>query len=240
MALRHRRVPFHLRPVVERGLDHLECMGVIKKVTGPTTWVSPLVIAPKPKQPGAVRLCVDMRLPNKAIHREQHITPTIDEIVTDLNGAKWFSKIYLNSGYHQLELDEASRYITTFSTHVGLRRYRRLNFGISSAAEVFQEAIRETLSGLVGVLNVSDDILIYSATLEEHHARLRATLQRLSDNGLTLHRKKCAFYTNAVEFFGYHFSNKGLQVDPKEVEAIRSASVPKNATEVKSFLGMAT
>ena len=131
-----------------------------------------------------------MRLPNKAIHRERHITPTIDEIVTDLNGAKWFSKIDLNTGYHQLELEEANRYITTFSTHIGLRRYRRLNFGISSAAEVFQEAIRETLSGLIGVLNVSDDILIYSATLDDHHTRRRATLQRLSDNGLTLHRKK--------------------------------------------------
>ena len=118
---------------------------------------------------------MEMRLPNKAINRERHITPTIDKIVTDLNGACWFSKIDLNTGYHQLELEEASRYITTFSTHICLRRYRRLNFGISSAAEVFQEAIRETLSGLVGVINVSDDVLIYSATLEEHHKRFRRT-----------------------------------------------------------------
>ena len=113
-ALRYRRVPFQLRPVVEKELDHLEQMGVIEKVTGPTPWVSPLVVAPKPKQLEDIRLCVDMRLPNRAIHRERHITPTIDEIITDLNGARWFSKIDLNSGYHQLELDEASRYITTF------------------------------------------------------------------------------------------------------------------------------
>ena len=154
-----------------------------------------------------------MRLPNKAKHRERHITPTIDEIVSNLNGARWFSKIDLNSSYHQLELDEASKYITTFSTHIGLRRYRHLSFGISSAAEVFQETIRETLSGLIGVLNVSNDILIYSSSLEEHHARLRATLQRLADR-LTLHRNKCAFYANSLEFFGYHFSSDRLQVDP--------------------------
>ena len=139
-----------------------------------------------------------------------------------------------------MELEESSRYITTLSTHVGLRRYRRLNFGISSAAEVFQDVIRETLSGLIGMLNLSDDILIHSATLEDHHARLRATLQRLAENDLTLHRNKCEFYTNSVEFFEYNFSSEGLQVDPKKVEAIRSASVPKNASEVQSFLGMAT
>ena len=78
VALRHRRVPFHLRPAVEKELEQLEKLGVIERVSGPTPWVSPLVIAPKPKQPGAIRLCVDLRLPNKAISRERYITPTID------------------------------------------------------------------------------------------------------------------------------------------------------------------
>ncbi|XP_078514471.1 uncharacterized protein LOC144773375 [Lissotriton helveticus] len=105
-------------------------------------------IAQKPKQPRAIRLCIDMRLPNKAIRRECHITPTMDDIITDVNGSKWFSKIDLNAGYHQLQLSEESRYIITFSTHLELWRYKRLNFGISSAAEVFQNTIREMLSGL--------------------------------------------------------------------------------------------
>ncbi|KAJ1119863.1 hypothetical protein NDU88_008048 [Pleurodeles waltl] len=240
VALRHRRVPFHLRPVVEEELRLLEEQGVIEKVDGPTPWVSPLVIAPKPKQPGAIRLCVDMRLPNKAIKRERHITPTMDDIIADLNGAQWFSKLDLNAGYHQLELDPESRNITTFSTHVGLRRYKRLSFGVSSAAEVFQNAIRETLSGLPGVINLSDDILIYSKTREEHHRHLRSMLKRLMEAGLTLHKKKCAFYQNSVEFFGYVFSKDGLQVDPRKAEAIRQAAVPQNPTEVRSFLGMAT
>ncbi|KAJ1109821.1 hypothetical protein NDU88_007179 [Pleurodeles waltl] len=145
VALRHRRVPFHLRPAVEKELQLLEDQGVIEKVEGPTPWVSPLVIAPKPKQPGAIRLCVDMRIPNKAIKRERHITPTMDDIIADLNGAEWFSKLDLNAGYHQLELDPASRNITTFSKHVGLRRYKRLSSGVSLATEVFQNVIRETL-----------------------------------------------------------------------------------------------
>ena len=69
--------------------------------------------------------------------------------------------------------------------------------------------------------------------------RLRATLQRLAESGLMLHRKKCVFYSDSIEFFGYLFSGKGLQVDPKKVEAIHAATVPQNPTDVRSFLGMA-
>ena len=86
-----------------------------------------------------------MRRPNEAIRRERHLTPTVDDILADLNGAKIFSKLDLNAGYHQIELHPDSRYMTTFTTHVGLRGYKRLNFGISSAAEIFQNTIRETL-----------------------------------------------------------------------------------------------
>ncbi len=93
---------------------------VIEKVEGePTPWVSPIVTPPK-KEPGSIRVCVDMRSANEAILRERHQTPTLDEVITDLNGAQVFSKIDLRSGYHQLEIDPDCRYITTFSTHVGL------------------------------------------------------------------------------------------------------------------------
>ena len=67
---------------------------------------------------------------NKAIAREAHLKPTIDEIIHDLDGASVFSTVDLNQGYHQLELHPDSRHITTFSTHTGLFRYKRLRFGI--------------------------------------------------------------------------------------------------------------
>ncbi len=80
-----RRIPFHLRKQVSEELDNLESQGIIEKVDGPTTWVSPLVIAPKKN--GSVRLCVDMRMPNKAILRERHPSPMVDDLVHNLNGA---------------------------------------------------------------------------------------------------------------------------------------------------------
>ena len=71
VALRHRRIAFHLRPKVEAELKKLEEAAIIEKVEGPTPWVSPILVTRKPKQPGEVRLCVDMRLPNVSIKRER-------------------------------------------------------------------------------------------------------------------------------------------------------------------------
>ena len=76
-----------MRKKVEQELEKLEEQGIIERVSGPTPWVSPIVVAPKPKNPDKVRICVDMRLPNTAIQRERHITPTVDDLIHDLNGA---------------------------------------------------------------------------------------------------------------------------------------------------------
>ena len=65
--------------------------------------------------------------------------PTIDDLIADLNGATHFSTLDLSSGYHQLELAPESRFVTTFSIHVGLKRYKRLPFAIYAASEIFQE-----------------------------------------------------------------------------------------------------
>lgn len=157
----HRRVPFHIRQRVEHELQKLEDNDIIETVTGPTPWVSPIVTPPKPKNLNEVRICVDMRQANTAIQRERHLTPTMDDVIHELNGATVFSKLDLRAGYHQLELHPDSRYITTFSTHKGLRRYKRLNFGISSAAEVFQNVICQALQGIEGVKNLSDDIIVH-------------------------------------------------------------------------------
>ncbi|XP_064469901.1 uncharacterized protein K02A2.6-like [Ornithodoros turicata] len=70
-----------------------------------------------------------------------------------------FSKLDLNDGYHQLLLKEDCRHITTFATHMGLYRYKWLNFGINAAAELFQNTVRQVLAGIPGVKNISDDIL---------------------------------------------------------------------------------
>lgn len=151
-----------------------------------------------------------MKMPNKAIMRERHLTPTVDEIITQLNGSKMFSKIDLKDGYHQLTLDQDSRYITTFSTHIGLFRYKRLSFGINSAAEIFQNTIRQVLQNINGVINISDDILIYGKTKQDHDVALEQVLETLKQSNLTINKRKCIFSTSRVKFFGYVFSEEGV------------------------------
>ena len=104
--------------------------------------MSPIVVVPKKT---GIRICVDMRAANQAIERERHPVPTVEDLIVDLNGPTVFSKIDLNQGYHQLELEENSRGITTFATLIGLFRYKRLTFGVNSAAKIFQKSIEEVL-----------------------------------------------------------------------------------------------
>ena len=132
----HHRIPFHVTKDVEKELERLESLGIIEKVTGPTPRVSPILVVPRSS--GQVRLCVDMQEADKAVKREKHLMATIDYLVADLNGGTVFSKLDLSSGYRQLELEPESPHIATFSTQIGLRRYKHLLFGINAASEIFQ------------------------------------------------------------------------------------------------------
>ena len=233
-----RRIPFHMREKVEQEIHRLEQQDVIEKVDGPTPWVSNIVVAPKPNAPDQIRLCVDMRKANQALKRERHIVPTTDDIILELNGSQVFSKVDFNKGFHQLELSEESRNMTVFASHVGLYRYKRLNFGVSVAPEIFQNEIRQVLTGLEGTLNISDDIIIHASNREEHDRRLEALLQRLQDKNLTLNRQKCEFGKTSIKFYGYVFSDQGISPDPNKIKAIQNMPEPKTAGELRSFLGM--
>ena len=164
--------------------------------------------------------------------------PTIDDLIADLNSATHFSTLDLSAGYHQLELSPKSRFIPSFSTHVGLRRYKRLPFGIKAASEIFQESIKELLTSLPGCNNISDDIIVFGKGKDEHDRNFRDVLQRLHDNSLRLNKDKCLFCKSEVSFYGHIFSSSGIKPDPKKVETIHNASPLQNATDVKSLLGM--
>ena len=168
VAQPHRRIPFHVRKQVEDKLRQLENEDIIARAEGPIPWVSPIVVVPKPSKPNEIRICVDTRSLYQAIIRERHVIPTIDDVVSDLNECKVFSKIDLNQGYHQIPLHSDSRQFTKFSTHLGLFRYKRLDFGLSYAAEVFQKKVSDTTNGIPCVKNISDDIYVGGTDKDTH------------------------------------------------------------------------
>ena len=231
-----RRVPFSMRDKLEQKLNELVDLDVIERAEGPTPWISPVVVVPKPN--GDIRLCVDMRQANGAIVRERHPIPTVDEVLRDLNGSTVFSKLDIKWAFHQVELSEVSRPITTFATHKGLFRYKRLMFEVSCAPEMYQRVIQQVLEGCDGVRNIHDDIIVHGQTTEEHDKRLEEAMERIQNRGLTLNREKCKFHMSELEFMGHSLSAQGIGPSQAIVEAVTEARQPESAAEVRNFLGL--
>ena len=162
----------------------------------------------------------------------------MEEILQDLTGGKIFSKLDLKYGYHQLELHPDSRPITTFVTHCGLYYYKRLCFGINAAAEIYQYEIHRVIQGIEGAANISDDIIIYGRSQEEHDERLAKVMQRLERAGLTVNANKCLFSVSELTFIGHKLSDKGIDLTSDRIAAVKAAHEPENAGEVISFLGL--
>ena len=148
------------------------------------------------------------------------------KVLHDLNGSTVFSKLDSKWAFHQVELSEASRPITTFATHKGLFRYKRLMFGVSCAPEMYQRVIQQVLKGCDGVRNIHDDIIVHGQTTEEHDKRLEEAMERIQNRGLTL------------EFMGHLLSARGIGPSQAKVEAVTEARQPDSAAEVRSFLGL--
>ena len=231
-----RRIPFNTREKVSREVKRLLSHDILERVNGPTTWVNPVV--PVSKKTGDVRLCLDMRRANEAIVRERHVIPKIEEVVTELHGARYFSKLDLREAYHQVLLDEDSRDITTFACHDGLFRYKRLVYGCKTAFESFQKIIEGIIVGCKGARNISDDILLWGSTLEELNDRTDIVFRKLLESGLKLNLSKCVFGVTEIVYAGHLISNNGVSLVQNKVAAIVNISKPKSVSEVKSFLGM--
>ena len=129
----------------------------------------------------------------------------------------------------QLELKHESRYMTTFYTHRGLRRFKRLYFGTNSAAEIFHQEISQTVVDIDHVDSLYDDMIVYGKTQLEHDIALAQVLQRFEDCGLILGLPKCKFNQSEIEFFGMKFSAAGMSPTEDKVKALIEA--PKRMPE---------
>ena len=232
-----RRIPEALREPLKQELCKLEKTDIIAKVDVPTDWVNSIVCATKPR--GGLRLCLDPRDLNKAIKRPHHVTPTLDDILPKLNGAKYFTILDARSGYWNIMLDEESSYFTTFNTPFGRYRFKRLPFGLVCAQDVFQKKVDETFGNLDGVTGIADDIVVFGRTEEEHDRNLRAVLERARQTGLRFNPDKMIVKCSQIPFFGNILSADGLHADPSKISAIQAMEEPKDLKELQTFLGMA-
>lgn len=235
IAQPYRRIPIALENRVIAKLNEMLEQDIIEYVNQPSCWISPMVIVPKKEE---IRICIDMRRANCAILREHFPLPTFEEISHKLLGCQFYSKLDIQQAFHQLELDEACRYITTFITPLGLMRYKRLLFGLSSAPETFQKTMQFIISGLEGVLVFIDDLIVFAKDEKQHTLRLNLLMDRLKWYNVKLNSDKCQLGMKELDFLGYHITANGVKVSQDKVNSIINFSIPKSAAELSSFLGL--
>ena len=187
------------------------------------------------------RFCIDYRPLNEATVKNNGSLPNIEELFDQLLGAKYFSKLDLRSGYHQIRIHPDDIPKTAFNTRYGHFEFLVLPFGLCNAPATFmqlmQEVFRECLDRFVIVY--LDDILIYSKTPEEHAEHLETVLALLRKHELYAKLSKCQFYQQRIKFLGHTITTDGISVDEDKVRAIQEWPVPQNVSELRSFLGLA-
>ncbi|GBG83823.1 hypothetical protein CBR_g37623 [Chara braunii] len=159
----------------------------------------------------------------------------------DSAAPKYFSKLDLKSGYHQIEIQPRDRYKTAFKTRHGHFEWIVMPFGLTNAPATFQAAMTTEFRDLLdhSVLIYLDDILVYSRSLDEHLEHLRAVLERLRIAKYKANRDKCELARQELEYLGHYVTPQGIRLLADKLQAIQDWPDLKCTTDVRSFLGLA-
>jgi hypothetical protein len=218
-------------------LKELLDLKIIRPSVSP--WGAPVIFVKK--KDGSLRLCIDYRDLNHTTMKNRYPMPRIDDLLDHMKGAVVFSKIDLRSGYPQLRIKEGDIPKTAFRTRFGHYEFVVVPFGLTNAPIVFMSLMNNVFKKYLDcfVQFFLDDILIYSKNEREHEEHLQIVLSCLREKKLYGKLSKCSFFQKEIHYFVHIISGKGISVDLEKVKAIMQWPVPKNAHEVRRFMGLA-
>ncbi|KAL2087111.1 hypothetical protein ACEWY4_018170 [Coilia grayii] len=234
----YRRIPPSQYETVKAHIQQLLESQVIRESSSP--YSSPIVLVTK--KDGSLRLCVDYRQLNAKTRRDAYPLPRIEESFDALSGARWFSTLDLASGYNQVPVAETDKQKTAFCTPFGLFEFNRMPFGLCNAPGTFQRLMERMFGDCryQSVLLFSDDVIVFSATVEQHLERLGEVFARLQREGLKVKLSKCRFFQHQVSYLGHVVSAEGVSTDPAKIEVVKEWRRPGHLAELRSFFGFAS
>ena len=219
---------------VKEEIDKLLEAGVIRN--SHSSWLAPIIVVPKGD--GGKRLVIDYRALNKVTRKFVWPMPKVEDIFSQLNGAKYFSTLDLRARYHDIGLTTDSIPKTAFTSPFGKYEYVKVPFGLAQAPAYFQELMTGVLKDLPFAMAYLDDIIIYSSTPEEHLEHIRTVFGKLHDAKLSMKLSKCHFFTKEIQYLGHILGSEGVKPVPAKTEAIKAMHPPVNPKQVCAFLGL--
>ena len=234
------RKPYRLSPIeqdeMETQIRDLLAQGFIQPSVSP--WGSPILFVPK--KDGRWRMCIDYRALNKSTIKDSFPLPRIDDLLDRLGRARYFSKLDLTSGYHQIAVRTDDIPKTAFRTNRGCYEFIVMPFGLCNAPATFQRLMNKIFDKEINVfvLVYLDDILIFSEDIDTHFEHLRTVMTRLRESKLYARLQKCTFLEERCEYLGFEVSAEGVHASPEKVQAIVEWPRPQCLKDVRSFIGL--
>ena len=192
-----------------------------------------------PKKNGKFRMCFDYRQLNKITVKDKYPLPDAEQVIEQLEGAKYFSQLDLAHGYHQCILAPQDIEKTAFRTTFGSYEWKVMTFGFCNAVPAFVRLMNTTLHKHLGkcCMVFIDDVVIYSKTKEQHEIDCRSVMNALCDANLYVNWTKSQFDVDKIQYLGLNISKEGCTPFDDKVAVVRDWKRPESLYHLRSFLG---